>query len=115
LSEEEQTEFKDFFEGTLDGVADQIADELKNHGTDQAALLSKLKSVYSLRTALVADKRKPYLADFIVARKLPNLQLAETDSDAVADALFRCGANGLGKRAELIQKDMFPNLSLEGR
>jgi hypothetical protein len=59
LSGEEKTEFEEFLAGALDGVADQIAAEFeKDQNKDKAALLAKLKSIDSLRTALLAAKSK---------------------------------------------------------
>jgi hypothetical protein len=114
MSDKEKTEFKDFREGALDRVADQIADEFSNiQNKDKTALLAKLESVDSLRTALLADKNKtPYLADFVIAGKLPGLKVSEGESLAVANELLGCGADGLDKLAKLINDDRLPSLSL---
>ncbi|MDR1890663.1 MAG: hypothetical protein LBQ23_00555, partial [Puniceicoccales bacterium] len=115
LSDEEKTEFKDFLTGALDGVADQIADKFeKNQDKDQSALLSKLESVDSLRTALLAEGKVgvPFLAKLMNDNKLPSLKLTEGESKKLLDTLVNCGDTGRNCLEKLINEDKLQSLSL---
>ncbi|MDR1891346.1 MAG: hypothetical protein LBQ23_04230, partial [Puniceicoccales bacterium] len=112
LSEKEKTEFKDFLTETLDGIADQIADEFNNsQSIDKNALLSKLKSVDLLKTALLAKVKVgvPSLVRLVNDNKLKVSELSIDNAIAVANALLECGVNGLDRLAELINGNKLPD------
>jgi hypothetical protein len=88
LSDKEKTEFKEFLAGDLDDVADQIAakfEKSQDEDKDKNALLAKLKSIDSLRTALLAEGKVGvrFLAKLMNDNKLPSLVLTEEESNVV--------------------------------